>query len=391
MKDKTIWHVGAWNRNYGDWVLQASIKENLKKVSDIPLDFVHVDCQNTYFSLDLIDRLNKEADLLLIGGGGLIFNRPEDNSLSGWQFNIDIDDIRKIKVPIVIYGIGYNQFHYDDRGFKNILNEHLIATQEASALFSVRNHGTKDELIKRGLVQDDITVVPDAGSFLEPKNITISDFDQDRMKIGLNWVQDRPFYTFPEPYKRTQKEVLSNVIEALKYMITKYNAQIVNIEHIASLDDYIKDLMVDELGKDNFISIERDAPHLFPPSNIFAPFLVDIYKQMDVVIGMRGHANIIPFGVMTPFLALGSHNKNKFFLEEIGEEELLLDIREYQVACSKENIIKKLETLIQDKDKYVNRFSSKKKILQKQFDDFNKRIFKLLIEKERGEYSGKNE
>ena len=35
---------------------------------------------------------------------------------------------------------------------------------------------------------------------------------------------------------------------------------------------------------------------MYPPNEI-VQLLMDIYSQMDLVIGMRGHANIIPFGV----------------------------------------------------------------------------------------------
>ena len=46
---------------------------------------------------------------------------------------------------------------------------------------------------------------------------------------------------------------------------------------------------------------------------------------MDLVLGMRGHANIIPFGQEVPFIALGSHDKNRFFLEQIGNPENIFD------------------------------------------------------------------
>ena len=36
------------------------------------------------------------------------------------------------------------------------------------------------------------------------------------------------------------------------------------------------------------------------------------------MIGMRGHANIIPFGQNTPCIGIGEHNKVRWFLEEVG-------------------------------------------------------------------------
>ncbi len=374
---KTIWHLGGWNRNYGDHVLQASIKENLMKVSDYPLNFIHVDYQNTHFFPELIDRVNNEADLILIGGGGAIFNRPEDKSLSGWQFSIKTEDIEKLEVPIVIYSVGYNKFNYDENGFREGINENLKLVQKKSKLFSVRNTGTKKELISRGLDSDKIEVIPDAGSFLEPKKIKIPGLDNSKLKIAVNFVSDRPSYTFPNPYQETKNEIVDNLISSFEFFIKNNNAQIICIEHIKDLDLEITDYMKEKIGN-NFISIQENMPYIYPSSYIFAPFLMDIYRQMDLVIGMRGHANIIPFGMGTPFIALSSHNKNRFFLEEINEEEYLLDIRNYKDGCSIDNIISKIQKLLKEKDKYCQRNRIKFNKMKSLYDDFNKRVIQAI-------------
>lgn len=67
---KTIWHVGGWNRNYGDLALQASMAERFHAQATEPLNIVPLDNQKTWFHPDLISKMNDEADLLLLGGGG---------------------------------------------------------------------------------------------------------------------------------------------------------------------------------------------------------------------------------------------------------------------------------------------------------------------------------
>jgi hypothetical protein len=93
---KVIWHVGAWANNVGDRVLQKSTEDMIRERCNEEVCFVHINCQQTYFFPDLIEKMNREADMLLIGGGGLIFHRPMDRSHSGWQFNIDKDNIKNI-------------------------------------------------------------------------------------------------------------------------------------------------------------------------------------------------------------------------------------------------------------------------------------------------------
>lgn len=45
--------------------------------------------------------------------------------------------------------------------------------------------------------------------------------------------------------------------------------------------------------------------------------LMTFYNKMDVVLEMRGHVRMIPFGVNCQIISLGTHEKMKWFLEDI--------------------------------------------------------------------------
>ncbi len=380
MKSKTIWHVGGYNRNYGDFVLLESIRENLERISDVPLNFVNVDCQSTHFFNELIDELNEKADMLLIGGGGFIMNRHEDNSLSGWQWSIKNEDIEKIKIPIIVYGIGYNKFCFDPRKFKNNTNDSLLLAEKKSSLFSVRNNGTKDELIKRGLDAEKIQVIPDSGMFITPLKKDANILNTNRMLVGINLVSDRPQYTYPAEFEKNRKKFLNTLVDVCKYLITKYNALIINLDHIPELDKEVNKLFKQKLGSDNYKVLSEEVPEIYPPSLINSHFLAYFYQKMDLVLGMRGHSNIIAFGMKVPFISIGSHNKNRFFLHEINEEKYLVDLRDFKNIENCDIIIKKIETLLKDSD-YKIRVSNKKEELFSKFEKFNKDIIEILKEK----------
>ena len=82
----------------------------------------------------------------------------------------------------------------------------------------------------------------------------------------------------------------------------------------------------------------------------------------------------------TPFISIGSHNKNRFFLEDIHEEKYLIDLRNYKKNATCDIIIKKIEELLHDKD-YLLRTSKRKKELEAQFTKFNESIIDILKEK----------
>lgn len=382
MNYKTIWHLGGWNRNLGDAVIKASIRENFQKLSKDSLNFVYIDYQNTKVTEELIESMNNSADLLLIGGGGAVFNRPEDKSESGWQFNIKTENISKIKIPIAVFGIGFNQFKYDYNGFKKGTFEHLIETQKVSSHFSTRDAGSKRELIGRGLDQS-IDIVPDSGSFLSGSdlNIKIPGVNNKRVKIGVNWVMDRVEKTFPYPAKENKTKLLKTFLDVFNDLIEKYNAQIIQIEHIKGLDTSITEYLETALGADNFISIEKNLSFMFPPNDVTSKFLVDIYKQMDLIIGMRGHSNIIPFGTRTKFIALSSHDKNRFFLEEIDRQEDFLIIEEILRLEHKESV-KNIIRMIEKKfnEPVFGGIESIKKVAEKrkEFEEAIKNILSLI-------------
>jgi polysaccharide pyruvyl transferase WcaK-like protein len=71
---------------------------------------------------------------------------------------------------------------------------------------------------------------------------------------------------------------------------------------------------------------------------------------MDLVFGMRGHAQMIPFGVNTRIISLGTHKKLKYFLQDIGALDWYIDINQEKTFL-KEKILSQFEE-VNEKNKY---------------------------------------
>ena len=56
--------------------------------------------------------------------------------------------------------------------------------------------------------------------------------------------------------------------------------------------------------------------------------ILRFYRSVDLVIGMRGHAQMVPFGLGTPILSLIAHDKMGWFLDDIGHPEWGVDFRD---------------------------------------------------------------
>lgn len=377
-KKKIIYHTGAWSGNFGDSIIQQSIRKNLIQLAPYDLEFRYINCQQTEFDKKLINEINQVGDLLLIGGGGLVFYRPQDNSKSGWQWNIEIEIIDYIKIPFVVYGIGFNQFEYDKSDFIPITNQHLKTTVQKAKLFSVRNSGSKRDLVFRGCDEKRIEIIPDSGMFLVAQPIVIPKLNYKKIKIGFNWTTDRENQTFPEPYFENKERFINTCLETLNYAIKEKNAQIFYIGHMSKeFDKEIINRLKSGLVEKPVI-IDEELENIYPPSGDNAGLLVDVYRQMDVVIGMRGHANIVAFGQNTPFIGMGSHRKIRYFLDDVNRNKYFFDVRPNGKLYNLDLMRSLLDKIIQNNQEERAIMRRELKRQNKIFMRFNKEVINLL-------------
>jgi hypothetical protein len=376
---KTIYHVGGWSRNYGDLSLQAGQMRVLQEDSDAPLRFVPVHCQQTWFHPDLIEKINDEADLLLVGGGGLIFHRPEDNSHSGWQFDVRLEDLEKIRVPLAVYAIGYNRFYFDGVGFAPIMERHLRAVQDRAILFGVRNRGTRDAVIGHGLDPARVELLPDPGLYVPPSRLELDCLKDQPLKIGLNWAGDRPHFRFAEPWEANRELFIDTLCSALHRLLDAAGGgRVVFVPHLQeNIDSEVYPLFAERLGE-RIVNLEHVAPHIYPPSATQAAFLADVYRQMDLVLGMRGHATIVPFGVGTPVLGMGSHNKVKFFLSDVGLGHRLIDTQTRPDGGGVDAIYRQMAEVLAARDAERRHIAERATVCRAATRDFHRRLFERM-------------
>lgn len=371
-----IAHVGGWGRNYGDLALQDGQMRVLREDAPDALEFLPIHCQQTGFHPDLIERINETCDFLLLGGGGMIFHRPEDSSKSGWQFNIALEDLEKIRVPIMVYAIGYNAFHFDSMKLLPIAMQHLQATQEKANLFSVRNAGSRDALIKGGLDGQRIEVIPDPGMYVPPHHFTLPGAENADLKIGLNWAGDRPHFRFPEPWEENRTRLIEALCTAFEEIAREFPK--LKVYYIPHLENRIDSDVWPEFQKrlgDRILNVEDVASSIFPPSRAQAGFLADIYRQMDVTIGMRGHANIIPFGMTTPTIGLGSHDKVGFFLTEVGLQDYWLSTQNDPAAGGGPAIASKIRAVLDNGPAIQTKIAGQLAQCREKTKAFNDKLF----------------
>ena len=356
MKIINVWQVAGWNRNVGDWALTYHLHRLLNKQAEsagLYFKFYPIDGQRTFFHDKLVDQMNEEADLLMIGGGGLIFHRPEDKSVSGWGFNISPENLKRIKKPIAVYSLGNNKFSYGGNEFPAYTAPHLVQLQKQAAIFTVRGAGVKNDLVKDfGLDPSKIEVTPDTGMFLHDREIDLPIKRTSGPLIAFNLAGDRPHYRYPEPGAENEKHFHKMLQAALLRCVKELNAQILYLPHLSVVDFEAYDNFAAPFPAGSIFSLHKELPFLYaPPGELLhphVPFFTNIYRKLDLMMSMRLHGCIFSYGAGTPFIPLGDQDKIKHFVQDTGAPDYTVRFVDRAVD-TEENIFKKITACLADK------------------------------------------
>lgn len=323
-KNNTLTHVTYYAvGNAGDTALSECVRMVFhKKYKPTSWKLLNI---SKKVNLNTIRQINS-TNGLIIGGGGLFLPDTNKNKISGWQWAIDSDLLNRIKVPIIIFSVGYNYFRGQtaDSLFVDNLNK-LI---RKSRFIGLRNSGSvkaikelcdpdlRDKIIYQPCTTTLIRkIYPNLPKKKKRKNVCFNfAFDRSQMRFGSD-----------------EEKILSQILKSIKIIRNK-GYKIFIIAHCP------KDMSILKyLNDKNKVNIVNASYWSFGK-------LVRFYNQIDVVIGMRGHAQMIPFGCNCHIISLGSHEKMKWFLQDIDALDWYIELTENTDKLA-QTIVKKFEII----------------------------------------------
>lgn len=307
---KRLLHIGVHNsanRNAGDTLLFPVVRCAFDTLIG-PFDWELRQAWEE-FTVDDAERINREFDGIVIGGGGLLLRDQagSDVSNSGWQWNSTVEAVQALKVPVMVFAIGYNRFR-GQADFDPIFTPHLRALAQRARFFGPRNSGSIRAL--RGYLPGESAMAlrrqfcPTTTLWqLYPEYRELAQqHDARRSRIlAFNMAFDRADHRFGD----NAEILLTRIARALKGAQAR-GWTIVVAAH-KTLDRNIEPYL-DAVGVDYDTEDLTDAG----PQAIMA-----FYAQVDFAFGMRGHAQMIPFGLRRPIFSIISHDKMRFLLEDI--------------------------------------------------------------------------
>ena len=319
--------------NIGDTVLSQCVRRTFEsriRVADWRI-FPVVKEVNS----NTIIEINK-CGALVIGGGGLFLPDTNSNSISGWQWAISKEQLDQIHRPIYVYSVGYNYFKGQEPG--DIFVDSLHYLVKKSTFFGLRNMGSV-EVIRRLLpdgLSSKIVFQPCTTTLIRKLFKHEMPKKKETGSIAINMAFDR----LDLRYGKSVDLILKQVAKAIRIIETK-GYKIFYVCHCWDDDKFLP-----YLREKNIKYVLVDLSRQFPMEAYL------FYNKMDVVLGMRGHAQMIPFGLNCEIISLGTHDKMKWFLDDIKANDWYVDLSE-SINTISDRIINTFERIHEDERDYT--------------------------------------
>ncbi|MGX4690235.1 glycosyltransferase [Streptomyces sp. JNUCC 63] len=281
-----------------------------------------------------LERVNARRGLI-IGGGGLFIPDTMPNGNSAWQWNVPDALLDRIDVPIAVYAVGFNAF--DGQSYRaERFRASLRLLVERAAFFGLRNHGSIEKVraMLPAHLHDKVRFQPC------PTTVTrqlVADWQDPARRddtILINAAYDRAGLRFGHDYGY----FLAQMAKAVKGL-----GELAEVKCVAhSLDD---EKIVFDLRREYGISMP-----VIPMYDFENDAIRDLYARTKLVIGMRGHAGMIPFGCGTPIISLISHPKMAYFLHDIERPEWGVSVHDRDLGAL---LVERARGLLADHDATV--------------------------------------
>ncbi len=303
-------------------------------------------------------RCLRNVNLFISGGGGLL----QDSTGKGWSilYYLGLILIAKIvKVPVMIYaqGIGPITKKINKLLIKWILNKVKLIT--------VRDNHSKKLLNNLGVSVPSIYVNSDPVFLLKKKNINHIVDSHPYIKKLFN-ADDRPLIGVSvREYKSNGSDSKRIFAQAADYLIENYQAKIIFLPFQFDEDVHISE---------EILSLMKNQADVLK-TKLEPEELLSLLTRLSLVVGVRLHSIIFSSMANIPFIALNYDPKVKYFVEDLGLSELLLEIDE---DISLKNFQKKIEYIRKNNDKIKDILLKKVNNLEVKALANNELVFRFL-------------
>jgi polysaccharide pyruvyl transferase WcaK-like protein len=260
-----------------------------------------------------VERINATADAVVIGGGGLFLQDTNPNHLSGWQWKISPEALAALEVPLIVYALGDNRFP-GQRDFDELMRTHVGQVLDRSVFFGLRNTGSMATMGQLLGERDRIAFQPCPTTIL------------DHLYAPLAGRR-------PDPTERT---VAIQMLVHPRQIAAGYDAEAIHAATVTAArilvdrgwrvlstpfhpdDAEVSRRLIAEVPGAEEVRLYGHDVGFFTG--------IELLSSVPYVLGGRGHAQMIPFGLGAIPISVDLHAKLGYFAADIGHPELVVPV-----------------------------------------------------------------
>lgn len=321
-----ILHIASFSGNLGDNFNHLGLVPWIQDLFGAKIKWKRLEIRkfywkHLYWDENFVDYANK-FDLIIIGGGNY-FELWVEKSPTGTSIEIDPILYEKIKTPVFFNALGVDAGQGASETcvakFQNFID---VVSQSGRALLSVRNDGAK-QTITNTLGKKYSNVfgsLPDHGFFVGDQIQPVK--KQSKKYICINLACDMLEVRFSKGIKTLKLFVkeISNIIEKLSLNFPEYKFTL--MPH--TYGDLKVMSMVLEESKDELRRNKIEVYHCGSGDDL-ARDVLKVYRNAELAIGMRFHANVCPISLGIPNLGISTYPQIDYLYDELKLENRLVN------------------------------------------------------------------
>jgi len=345
------YHVDTSNR--GDWVIKKSIVEAIQKRIDIPFAFMSVK-NDELTEQRILKQLTTDCSALMIAGSGLYTNYPKS---SGWYFPCKTELFKKIKVPIMLVGLGCNQNLKGgvlNTELKEETKQSIKLINDLSCVSTVRDKHTYDTLHKLGITKHQLMLDP--ANFLDVKQ------RPKEKRVAIQIAQHAPILGRFDGTNELRDYNVKSFAKISTYLIEK-GYSVVFIAH-------------DALEHSLIVDLQKIEPRIEGLNTDNLDIMLAEYARCSFTIAVKMHSAIMSFASGTPAIQVYYDKKSTAYMKMINCEDLGICVFDKYYLKLKE----KVDIMLNEYLYYTEKIKMIKKIKQIRFDSLIDNICNIIKE-----------
>tara|TARA_R110000824_G_scaffold53249_3_gene147494 strand:+ start:1947 stop:2951 length:1005 start_codon:yes stop_codon:yes gene_type:complete len=310
-------HVYAVNgkTNSGDFFLGPATKNRFEKVIQQEVNWTNFDVRKIVTPADI--KYFNTFDYLVLGGGGLFLPDTNPNKISCWQWACPTQLYREIQAPLYVISVGWNHFYGQDITMPNrnsnqsdparlgIFKNNVEALIAASTSFTMRHTGDCEQLKKivgrEYYPKIKFAFCPVIEYIKEHHTPTFANSGEYHVFEIKDDRQNRRYHN------TSVQQVYGDLLEYIKVLLAAG-------EKVA--------IMSHDGSRSFYLYLQKHGVSLPLLNNTVAneEAIIKNYAHVKKLYCTAGHSQMTACALQLDFYSLITHDKLKYFLEDIQEQ-----------------------------------------------------------------------